>query len=83
MARCAACYRLLDSQLTQHPYLAGDTFGLADIPAATSLYRYYALDIVRPRLPHVEAWYARLGERTAYREHVMLPFSDLKGRLDY
>jgi glutathione S-transferase len=31
----------------------------------------------------VEAWYARLQQRPAYRQHVMVPFEDLFGRLDY
>jgi glutathione S-transferase len=31
----------------------------------------------------VEAWYGRLQERPAYREHVMVPFSELRGRLSY
>ncbi len=31
-------------------------------------------------LPHVEAWYRRLGERPAYRGSVMQPFDHLRGR---
>jgi len=56
---------------------------LADIPAGTSLFRYFGLDIERPSLPHVQAWYDRLQERQAYREHVMVSFSQLRGRLDH
>ncbi len=37
----------------------------------------------RPPLPAVRAWYERLQQRPAYREHVMIPFKDLKGRLEY
>jgi hypothetical protein len=36
-----------------------------------------------PPLPNVEAWYQRLQERPAYRKHVMIPFGELQGRLDY
>jgi glutathione S-transferase len=36
--------------------------------------------IERPALPNLEAWYARLTERPAYRAHVMLPFDELRGR---
>jgi len=61
----------------------GDQFTLADIPVGTSLYRYFELDIERPLLPHVVAWYERLQQRPAYREHVMIPFEELRGRLDY
>ena len=83
MDACAAHFRLLDGILSRQAYLAGDALTLADIPAGTSLYRYYELDIERPSLPAVEAWYARLQQRPAYWEHVMVPFSELRGRLDY
>jgi glutathione S-transferase len=56
---------------------------LADIPVGTTLYRYFELDIERPQVPNVEAWYGRLQQRPAYRAHVMIPFGELKGRLDY
>ena len=37
----------------------------------------------RPDMPHVDAWYRRLTTRPAYREHVMIPFAELRGRLEY
>lgn len=83
LARCEGYFRLLDRVLEKQAFLGGDDFGLADIPAGTALYRYFELDIARPSVPHVEAWYARLRERPAYRAHVMIPFDDLHGRLDY
>ena len=83
VARCAAHFRLLDDILADRPFLTGDRLSLADIPAGTALYRYYGLDIERPSVPHVEAWYRRLAERQAYRTHVMVPFGDLYGRLEF
>lgn len=83
VARCAAHVRLLDRVLDGREFLSGDRPGLADIPVGTTLYRYFELDIDRPPVPHVEAWYRRLQQRAAYREHVMIPFGDLYGRLDY
>jgi glutathione S-transferase len=41
------------------------------------------LDIERPDIPHVVAWYERLQKRPAFREHIMLPFGELFGKLDY
>src|SRR2546422_2045914 len=79
LARCADHFRLLDDVLATRPFLAGDSFSLADIPAGTSLYRYFELDIERPSVPNVSAWYERLRERPAYRQHVMIPFADLRG----
>ena len=69
--------------LAHQPFLCGDALTLADIPAGTSLHRYFELDIERPSIPNVEAWCRRLGDRPAYREHVMVPFNQLRGRLDY
>ncbi|ROQ01807.1 glutathione S-transferase [Stella humosa] len=81
--RCEDHYGLLDRELTGRPWLAGDRFTLADIPAGTSLYRWYEMDRPRPELPHLAAWYARLAARPAYRRHVMRPFGELWGRADY
>lgn len=85
-ARIAACARhmaVLDRVLADRPWLGGEHFGLADIPAGTNLFRYFGIPIERPAVPNVEAWYRRLTERPAYREHVMLPFEHMFGRLSY
>ncbi len=81
--RCANHFRLLDSILSDRAFMLGNELTLADIPIGTSLYRYFNLEIDRPNIPHVEAWYERLQERPGYRNHVMVPFQDLYGRLDY
>ena len=83
VAACAAHFRLLDGILAGRPFLCGERPSLADIAAGTALYRYFGLEIERPSVPNVEAWYRRLQQRPAYREHVMLPFDNLRGRLDY
>ena len=83
IAACARHFRLLDRLLAGRPYLLGETLGLADIPAGACLYRYFNLEIERPDLPNVAAWYERLRARPAYRRHVMVPFDELFGRLAY
>ncbi|AAK24614.1 glutathione S-transferase family protein [Caulobacter vibrioides] len=83
LAACAKHFLLLDQILANRPFLGGDQPGLADIPCGTHLFRYYALEIDRPRTPNVEAWYARLQARPAYRKAVMIPFDEMKGRLAY
>lgn len=80
---CARHVSLLDRHLTDRAFMLGDALTLADIPIATNLYRYFNLEIDRPSVPNVEAWYARLQQRSAYRQHVMVPFQELFGRLDY
>lgn len=83
VAACAHHFRLLDKILADRPYLSGQAPGLADIPAGTCLYRYFELEIERPDVPHVEAWYRRLQTRPAYQQHVMIPFPEMRGRLAY
>jgi len=83
IARTAILFRLLDRHLAGRDFVAGSTLTFGDIPAGAQLYRYYNLEIDRPELPNVEAWYARLQEREAYRTHVMVPFDDLYGRLTF
>jgi glutathione S-transferase len=83
VAACAAHFRLLDRILQDRCHLVGDELTLADIPAGTALYRFFGLDIERPSVPNVEAWYKRLQARPAYRAHVMIPFEELRGQLAY
>lgn len=83
IAVCALHFQLLDRMLTDRLYLLGDDLTLADMPAGTALYRYFELDIERPSVPRVEAWYNRLQARPGFRAHVMLPFGELYGRLAY
>ena len=83
IARSAILFKLLDRHLADKPFIAGDVLTVGDIAAGAQLYRYFELEIDRPAIPNVEAWYARLSERPAYREHVMVPFEDLRGRLNF
>lgn len=77
------CLALVDARLAHRPFVAGDALSLADIAIGTHLYRWFELEIERPALPRLEAWYDRLRDRPAYREHVMVPFGELKGRLAF
>ena len=69
-------FRVLDGHLAQgHKYVAGNTFTMGDIPPGAALYRYMAMPLERPSLPHVEAYYKRLQERLAYRSDIMISLS--------
>lgn len=76
-------FELLDGYLAGRSFLLGNHLSLADIPAGMALYRYFEMDIARPSLPNVEAWYAELQKREAYCAHVMVPFDELYGRLSF
>lgn len=83
IARCARHMQLLDRHLANQPFMTGRTLSLADIAVGTNLYRYFNIDIARPDVANVGRWYAALQSRPAYRQHVMIPFGDLYGRLAY
>ncbi len=53
-------------------YVAGNHFTMGDIPVGCFIHRWYALEIERPDLKNVRAWYERLMTRPAYAKHVMI-----------
>ena len=64
-----------ESVLAGRKYLTGNTFTMGDIPFGCELQRYMRVPIERPRLPAVDAYFERLRERPAYRQHVDIPLS--------
>jgi glutathione S-transferase len=78
--RCQKHFALLDAHLAKQAFVAGDAFTMGDIAVATPLYRYFEMGIPMPEIPNVRRWYGVLTERTAFCEHIMLPFDDLYGR---
>ena len=65
---------ILDKHLADRAYVCGDHFTMGDIPIGCVVYRYFNVEVERPALPHVEAWYDRLATRPAYKDHVMRHF---------
>ena len=81
LGRCRSYMTVLDQALAKNAFVAGDELSLADIPVGALMYRYANLDVTDGLLPNVARWYDALTQGEAFREHVMLPFDDLKGRL--
>ncbi|MGA2998474.1 glutathione S-transferase family protein [Bradyrhizobium sp.] len=75
MKLCLAAVRILDERLSDRTFLAGDAFSMGDIPAATTIHRWYALYIDHPELPNVQRWYNLMKQRQPFREAVMTPLS--------
>jgi glutathione S-transferase len=69
---------LLDRQLTNRTFILGEQLTMADILVGSLLYRYFNLEIARPRLAHVDQYYRRLTARPAYQKHVMIDFEAMK-----
>lgn len=62
-----------DRVLAGRNFIAGDQLTMGDIPMGIAAYRWFNLPVERARLPHLEAWYARLTERPAFRKNIMHP----------
>src|SRR3546814_564805 len=52
-----AAMKVLDGQLAENEYVAGEAFTLADIPLAPIAHRWFELDIERPAAPNIRRWY--------------------------
>ncbi|MCI4589406.1 glutathione S-transferase family protein [Sphingobium sp. BYY-5] len=70
-----AAMQILDRTLAAQPWLSGVRFGVADVPMGVYAHSFFTLDMERPDVPHVRAWYDRLRERPAYARSVMIPLT--------
>ena len=73
----------LNTHLADRAYLAGDHFGMADIPVGCDIHRWFGLPLARlalphlarPTLPHLDRWYASVSSRPAARGVLELPLT--------
>jgi glutathione S-transferase len=66
----AAQMQVLDDHLARSgPYVMGQAFTIGDIPVGLMVNRWYSVDFPKPEFKSVAAYYDRLAERPAYREH--------------
>ena len=73
-ANCGRIFGQLDTQLQGRDFICGNTLTMAAIVNGAIAFRYMTLPIERPALPAMQAWYARLADRPAYRKHVMIEY---------
>ena len=59
---------ILDGVLASRPYVAGDTFTIADIVCGCAAHRWLNMPVARTPRPHLERWYASLKSRPASRQ---------------
>jgi glutathione S-transferase len=62
--------KILDAELSQHLFVVGNTFTVADIPIGVMAFRYKALIPESPAYAHFDRWYAAISERPAFRAHI-------------
>jgi glutathione S-transferase len=54
---------MLDAELSGRPFIAGDSFTMADIPVGCEIHRWYGLPQPRKPRPHLDRWYQSMSER--------------------
>jgi glutathione S-transferase len=65
-----AAMAVLDGQLADSAYVAGDAFTLADIPIAPIAHRWFNLDIARIDAPNVRRWYDSFAGNAGFEKWV-------------
>ena len=71
-------YIVLDRHLADKNFVAGEKLSIGDIAIGPHIHRYMIMDVQRPELPHLRAWYQRLLERPAYQAHIGFPLEEQK-----
>ena len=80
LRRCEKRFSLLNNHLSNQPYLAGDSFTIADVAVGTCLYRYKTMGTKTASYDFVNSWYQKLLARPAYQRNIATRFNELKGR---
>ncbi|MBO6783403.1 MAG: glutathione S-transferase [Alphaproteobacteria bacterium] len=65
-----AAMEVLEGQLADNAYVAGDAFSLADIPIAPIAHRWFNLDIERVDAPNIRRWYDSFSGDPAFQKWV-------------
>jgi GSH-dependent disulfide-bond oxidoreductase len=73
---CSRLFRVLDSHLQHHEYLAGD-YSIADIANWAWVRTHSWSGVPVEGMPHLQRWLAQVGERPAVRKGITLPPSAL------
>ena len=74
-AETAKLLAILDYHLRGRDYINGQSISIADVPLGALANRWYGIDVEHPDYQNLRAWYERLCERPAYREHIIIPIT--------
>ena len=73
--RALTAWTIVDDEIKDKPYLAGDELTLAEIVLGTQIYRWFAFPIERPELSNLRAWYDRMRQRPGFKTHIEVPIT--------
>ena len=69
-------WRIVENQLASRPFVEGDDFTIADIALGAYARRWFGVEGIRkPRLPHLERWFAQFAERPGFKQFIAPPMS--------
>jgi glutathione S-transferase len=72
----AKVWRIAEAQLANRRFIEGDQFTIADIAIGAFARRWFGVEgITRPKLPHLERWFAQLAERPGFVQFLAPPMS--------
>jgi GST-like protein len=66
-------YGVLETRLSNRPYLAGDEYSIADIATWPWIYRHAMHQVDLQDFPLIKAWYDKIIERPAVQRGIKLP----------
>ena len=72
----AVVWRIADAQLASRRFIEGDDFTLADIALGAYARRWFGVEgIEKPKLPHLERWFAQFADRPGFKQFIAPPMS--------
>jgi glutathione S-transferase len=75
VAKMAPLLALLDQHLATRTFMAGERFGVADIPIGCDVHRWYGLPQARPSHPNLDRWFAAISARPAVKGVFDIPLA--------
>lgn len=73
--RLTSNFEIADAHLAKNRYFGGNEFTMGDIPMGVAAFRWFNMPIDRPSLRNLEAWYERIVQRPAFKEHCAAPLT--------
>ena len=72
----AGVWRIADRYLASNRFIEGDDFTLADIALGAYARRWFGVEgITKPKLPHLDRWFAQFSGRPGFAQYVAPPMS--------
>jgi glutathione S-transferase len=72
----ASVWRIADRHLSTRRFIEGDDFTLADIAIGAYARRWLGVEgVTKPKLPHLERWFAEFTDRPGFAKFIAPPMS--------